>query len=747
MADTTLPKWHMDINIFSKINSIIIVEGNILDKFMYKNVMYSLCDYLYLIFKENGYEGIAYYDIILKGFYCLKEKESPVSLVKFGQACVVFNTSGTDTRGQAIKDADNNYCITATFKGLNAQAPLYTLRAMKQNSIPTVVVYDLASHLINSSGNITQDENEAFTTLLKAGLEAKSTFNSQTKASLKNLVVLLVNKVNDLPVWFYLNNPTAKIIRVETPNMAERKRMIDDDNFRGFFKNEIFEADIENYRGNTKELEKIKEKFIGATEGLSFIELNGLRNLCRLNNLHISQLPSVVDFYRFGITTNPWETAELKERVKHYDFNERVKGQPVAMNKTLEVVKRAISGMSGIQHSSSSSKPRGVLFFAGPTGTGKTETAKALAELIFRDEKNCIRFDMSEYSQPHSDQRLLGAPPGYVGYEAGGQLTNAVTKHPFSILLFDEIEKAHPSILDKFLQILEDGRMTDGQGKTVYFSECIIIFTSNLGITEEDPNNPGKRINIVNPNMDYESLSANVKQGVRNYFYYKLGRPEILNRIGDNVVVFDFIRKDSAEQILQSQIKKICRNIKVEKNISLTMTEKAVNVLKNAIITNLENGGRGIGNIVESYLVNPLSSYIFDHDLGYGDAIEIVDITSVDGRMTLNVSDNANSERTSIQVTDANIADAKNLSETEFFSENYKSPLTDEETYHRNIMKASDVSHEQRKSLEQENEKETTARDNEGKFESFDAFFTKPEPQNIKKGDEVPKNIDDFLKN
>ena len=747
MADTTLPKWHMDINIFSKINSIIIVEGNILDKFMYKNVMYSLCDYLYLIFKENGYEGIAYYDIILKGFYCLKEKESPVSLVKFGQACGVFNTSGTDTRGQAIKDADNNYCITATFKGLNAQAPLYTLRAMKQNSIPTVVVYDLASHLINSSGNITQDENEAFTTLLKAGLEAKSTFNSQTKASLKNLVVLLVNKVNDLPVWFYLNNPTAKIIRVETPNMAERKRMIDDDNFRGFFKNEIFEADIENYRGNTKELEKIKEKFIGATEGLSFIELNGLRNLCRLNNLHISQLPSVVDFYRFGITTNPWETAELKERVKHYDFNERVKGQPVAMNKTLEVVKRAISGMSGIQHSSSSSKPRGVLFFAGPTGTGKTETAKALAELIFRDEKNCIRFDMSEYSQPHSDQRLLGAPPGYVGYEAGGQLTNAVTKHPFSILLFDEIEKAHPSILDKFLQILEDGRMTDGQGKTVYFSECIIIFTSNLGITEEDPNNPGKRINIVNPNMDYESLSANVKQGVRNYFYYKLGRPEILNRIGDNVVVFDFIRKDSAEQILQSQIKKICRNIKVEKNISLTMTEKAVNVLKNAIITNLENGGRGIGNIVESYLVNPLSSYIFDHDLGYGDAIEIVDITSVDGRMTLNVSDNVNSERTSIQVTDANIADAKNLSETEFFSENYKSPLTDEETYHRNIMKASDVSHEQRKSLEQENEKETTARDNEGKFESFDAFFTKPEPQNIKKGDEVPKNIDDFLKN
>jgi DNA polymerase III delta prime subunit len=565
MSEFVKPKWHKDIDIFSKINSIILIEGNVFDKFMYKNAMYSLSDYLYYVFKENGYEGIAFYDLIQKAFYCKKEKEQPISLVKFGQACGIINSEGNSVKGQAIKDSENNYCIASVFKGINAQAPLNTLRAMKQNKIPSVVVYDLASHLVNSSGNITQDENEAFTTLLKAGLDAQSALSKRTNINLKNLVVLLVNKVNDLPTWFYLNNPTVKIVRIETPNITERKMMVQDDYFRGFFKKEIFESDILMYRDNPKELEKIKEKFVGATEGFSFVELNGLRNLSLLNDFHISQLPSVVDFYRFGITTNPWETEDLKDRVKKYDFRDRVKGQPVAMNKTLEVVKRAISGMSGIQHSSSNSKPRGVLFFAGPTGTGKTETAKALAELIFRDEKNCIRFDMSEFSQPHSDQRLLGAPPGYVGYEAGGQLTNAVRKHPFSILLFDEIEKAHPSILDKFLQILEDGRMTDGQGKTVYFSECIIIFTSNLGITEEDPNNPGKRISLVNPQMDYESLANNVKNGVRNYFNYKLGRPEILNRIGDNVVVFDFIRKESAEQILDSQINKICRNIKIEK--------------------------------------------------------------------------------------------------------------------------------------------------------------------------------------
>jgi DNA polymerase III delta prime subunit len=613
---------------------------------------------------------------------------------------------------------------------------------MKQNSIPTVVVYDLASHLINSSGNITQEENESFTTLLKAGLDAQSASNSTTKTNLKNLVVLLVNKVNDLPAWFYLNNPTAKIIRVETPNMAERKRMVDD-YFRGFFDFDIYDNDMENYKDKPNELDKIKEKFVGATDGLSFVELNGLRNLSRLNKFHISQLPSVVDFYRFGITTNPWETSDLKERVKRYDFTERVKGQPVAMNKTMEVIKRAISGMSGIQHSSSNSKPRGVLFFAGPTGTGKTETAKALAELIFRDEKNCIRFDMSEYSQPHSDQRLLGAPPGYVGYEAGGQLTNAVTKHPFSILLFDEIEKAHPSILDKFLQILEDGRMTDGQGKTVYFSESIIIFTSNLGITEEDPNNPGRRVNVVEPYMDYESMAVKVKQGVRNYFYYKLGRPEILNRIGDNVVVFDFIRPESAELILQSQIQKICRNIKVEKNINLTLTDKAVDVLKKEIKTNLENGGRGIGNIVESYLVNPLSSYVFDHDLSYGDTIVITDITITDGRITLLVSEDTKTEKNCNLFRENNLTDSNNSSMCNVEIKSYKNDtLADGDIKDGAYLSSvNSVDHSSQNSLETD----TPTIDNNRESSIFDELFPKPESKKIIK-EETAENIDDYLK-
>lgn len=218
--------------------------------------------------------------------------------------------------------------------------------------------------------------------------------------------------------------------------------------------------------------------------------------------------------------------------------------------------------MSGLQHSSHT-KPKGILFFAGPTGTGKTETAKTLAEKLFGDESCCIRFDMSEYGQSHSDQKLLGAPPGYVGYEAGGQLTNAVRENPFSILLFDEIERAHPSIFDKFLQILEDGRMTDGQGNTVYFSECIIIFTSNLGIFTR--NAMGSREANVTSEMEYPEVQKKVRQAIENYFKLELGRPEILNRIGENIIVFDFIRQPVAEIILDAQVNKIIKNLAADR--------------------------------------------------------------------------------------------------------------------------------------------------------------------------------------
>ena len=313
-------------------------------------------------------------------------------------------------------------------------------------------------------------------------------------------------------------------------------------------------------------------------------------------------------------------------------LKKRVKGQDEAVSQSLDVLKRAVSGLSKVKNNAS---PKGVLFFAGPTGTGKTETAKTLAELVFGDESACIRFDMSEYSHDNSDQRLFGAPPGYVGYEAGGQLTNAVRKNPFSILLFDEIEKASPTILDKFLQILEDGRMTDGQGNTAYFSDCVIIFTSNLGIYTKDQY--GNRKENVNRSMSPDEVRTKVTTAIQDHFKLELGRPEILNRIGENIVIFRYINEDVAREILTARVEGIVKMIALQKEIRIDVSP-VFEKLYGLVCENLDNGGRGINNIVEKALINPLARHIFDDAIQAGEVRVVTDIVKKDSGYDLVLS-------------------------------------------------------------------------------------------------------------
>lgn len=592
-----IPKWHRELDIFHRVKPLIILEGNVLDVYQYPEdgsaglgSVLRLTQYLHYFLNDCGYRNIVFFDP-LNG---ITNPCDPDQVSRFAHL---------------VHGSFDGNCIKADFRGKNGAASLAKM-AVTQGAEASAVVFDFASRYIVSPDRLEQAEVDSYTTLLQASMDAREVKTDQGMM-IRNLIIIVVNKLNDLPAWFYLQNPNVKTISLDTPAKEEREALVMGPNFRSFFDGSVYVEENGYYQEHPEELRKIQNRFVALTEGFSFTELNGLRKLCKNEQISMRDMCDVVDLYKYGIRENPWKTLDLSHLEKAEEmFEKRVKGQKAAITKTLDVIKRAATGMAGLQ-SSSHSKPKGVLFFAGPTGTGKTETAKTLSEILFGDENCCIRFDMSEYGQSHSDQKLLGAPPGYVGYEAGGQLTNAVRKNPFSILLFDEIEKAHPSVLDKFLQILEDGRMTDGQGNTVYFSETVIIFTSNLGIYTRDAS--GVRHPNVTQNMNYPEVRNRVRNAIEEYFKLELGRPEILNRIGENIVVFDYIRDDVAELILDSQIEKIVSNLAAEKRITLSVQPEAKSQLLHAAISNLANGGRGIGNIVESMLIDPLARYMFDN--------------------------------------------------------------------------------------------------------------------------------------
>ena len=485
MNENIVPKWQRELRSFLGIKSGIILEGNVYDEFPIftyegEDVIFDSTDnldrtILSLVDKEQTL--VVFFDPV-DGFYCADgdtnaQKKTLTQLLK--------GYSFTEN----LRDHEQTVCLMPTAKecdknrSQNRETYVWTSEIIRRTILDSstylgqdkniVFVLNFASRL--DACNLQEAEsNTMFLNLMAA------TTSIQNIQSNCNTVIMVVDKYNDIPAWVYLNNPNLRTISVCVP----------DRNIRRLYLENLFDT-LAPFQLLSQEEYDPGKQFVAETEGMQLQEVKQILQLAYKKDIKPQDINLAFRLYKYGVLENPWETLEnnilidIKENLE-----KRVKGQGEAIKKVQEVAKRAVKGLSGLQHSGASHKPKGILFFAGPTGVGKTETAKALAESIFGNENACIRFDMSEYRLAESEQKLFGAPPGYVGYEGGGQLTNAVKNRPFSILLFDEIEKAHPTIMDKFLQILEDGRMTDNQGNTVYFGETIIIFTSNIGLTKED---------------------------------------------------------------------------------------------------------------------------------------------------------------------------------------------------------------------------------------------------------------------
>jgi ATP-dependent Clp protease ATP-binding subunit ClpB len=257
-------------------------------------------------------------------------------------------------------------------------------------------------------------------------------------------------------------------------------------------------------------------------------------------------------------------------------------------------VRRARAGLQDPQ------RPIGSFIFLGPTGVGKTETARALAEFLFDDDQALVRLDMSEYMEKHTVSRLIGAPPGYVGYEEGGQLTEAVRRRPYSVVLFDEIEKAHPDVFNALLQILDDGRLTDGQGRTVDFRNVVLILTSNIG---------SQHIVELGPEQHTE-LEARVTEALRAQF-----KPEFLNRV-DDVVIFHQLAREHIDRIVDIQLERV-RKLLEERRITLELTEEAKQLLAEKGY-DPHYGARPLKRVIQRWVQDPLALKILEGEFPEG---------------------------------------------------------------------------------------------------------------------------------
>ncbi|MEJ2036491.1 MAG: AAA family ATPase, partial [Maritimibacter sp.] len=320
------------------------------------------------------------------------------------------------------------------------------------------------------------------------------------------------------------------------------------------------------------------------------------------------QIAGVVERWT-GIPTSKMLEGERDKLLRMEDgLQKRVIGQDQAVRAVANAVRRARAGLND------ENRPLGSFLFLGPTGVGKTELTKAVAEFLFDDDSAMVRIDMSEFMEKHAVSRLIGAPPGYVGYDEGGVLTEAVRRRPYQVVLFDEVEKAHPDVFNVLLQVLDDGVLTDGQGRTVDFKQTLIVLTSNLG---------SQALSQLPENADGGQAKRDVMDAVRAHF-----RPEFLNRL-DETIIFDRLTRDNMDGIVEIQLGLLAKRL-AKRDITLSLDDGAKTWLADQGYDPVY-GARPLKRVVQKSLQDPLAELILAGDVLDGDTVTVH--AGVDGLM------------------------------------------------------------------------------------------------------------------